>query len=165
LDQATRRPMAPKPGELEAHVTDQPPTPDRRLPGRCQAPWRSQWRRGLALFISCALAAYRDRCRQVPSSTCSAVFADQAPGYTARQARGERHILREFNRIPYQAAEVSADRQSAVHNYVRPTSRLNSRGFRAWLDDPDEKYEECTCGWAPHLVHHRVRPTRRKPAE
>jgi hypothetical protein len=54
-----------------------------------------------------------------------------------------------------------------VHNYVRPTSRLNSRGFRAWLDDPDEKYEVCTCGWAPQLVHHRVRPTptRRKPAE
>jgi len=53
-----------------------------------------------------------------------------------------------------------------VHNHVKSTSRLGSRGFRAWLDDPDEKYEVCTCGWAPHLVHHRVRPpTRGKSAE
>lgn len=47
-----------------------------------------------------------------------------------------------------------------VHNHYRPTSRIGSRGFRAWLDDPDEKkYEVCTCGWAPRLVHHRVRLT------
>jgi hypothetical protein len=45
-----------------------------------------------------------------------------------------------------------------VHNHVK--SRLGSRGFRAWLDDPDEKkYEVCTCGWAPRLMHHRVRIT------
>jgi hypothetical protein len=50
---------------------------------------------------------------------------------------------------------------------LRPTSRLGSRGFRAWLADPDERYEVCMCGWAPHLVHHRVRrdAVARKPAE
>jgi hypothetical protein len=40
-----------------------------------------------------------------------------------------------------------------VHNQVQ----AGSRGFRAWLDDPDEKkYEVCTCGWAPRLIHHTV---------
>jgi hypothetical protein len=46
-----------------------------------------------------------------------------------------------------------------VHNYAGPISRLHSHTFRAWLDDPAEKYEICTCGWAPRLVHHRVRLT------
>jgi hypothetical protein len=44
-----------------------------------------------------------------------------------------------------------------VHNQVQ--SRGGSRRFRAWLDDQDEKYEVCTCGWAPRLVHHKVRVT------
>jgi hypothetical protein len=44
-----------------------------------------------------------------------------------------------------------------VHNSVRPTRRLGSRGFRAWLDNPDGKYEPCPCSWAPELgVHYRV---------
>jgi len=47
-----------------------------------------------------------------------------------------------------------------VHNHVK--SALGSRGFRAWLADPDEKYEICTCGWGPHLEHYRVKPTRAK---
>jgi hypothetical protein len=42
-----------------------------------------------------------------------------------------------------------------VHNHVKP--RLGSRRFRAWLDRQDEKYEVCTCGYGPHLVHHRVK--------
>jgi hypothetical protein len=44
-----------------------------------------------------------------------------------------------------------------VHNHVK--SRPSSRGFRAWLDDPNEKYEVCTCGWAPHLQHYRAKPS------
>jgi hypothetical protein len=44
-----------------------------------------------------------------------------------------------------------------VHNHVN--SRPGSRGFRAWLDDPNEQYEVCTCGWAPHLEHYRVKLT------
>jgi len=47
-----------------------------------------------------------------------------------------------------------------VHNRVRPTMRLNARGFRAWLAEPspgDYAVEVCPCGWAPHLgVHYRV---------
>jgi hypothetical protein len=44
-----------------------------------------------------------------------------------------------------------------VHNHVRPTLRLGFAGFRAWLDDPEERYEVCTCGWAAQLVHYGVR--------
>ena len=44
-----------------------------------------------------------------------------------------------------------------VHSHVRPTRRLGSRGFRAWLDEPSSKYETCSCGWAPEFgIHYRV---------
>lgn len=44
-----------------------------------------------------------------------------------------------------------------VHNQVRPTRRIGSRGFRAWLADPDDRYEVCPCDWAPELSpHYRV---------
>jgi hypothetical protein len=48
-----------------------------------------------------------------------------------------------------------------VHNQVRRTRRLGSRGFRAWWFAPDApRLEECCCGWAPELGRHfRVRPT------
>ena len=41
-----------------------------------------------------------------------------------------------------------------VHNHVRPAKRIGTRGFRAWLDEPSDHYEPCTCGWAPHLPEH-----------
>jgi hypothetical protein len=41
-----------------------------------------------------------------------------------------------------------------VHNHVRPTLQLGFAGFRAWLDDPGEKYEICNCGWASKLSEH-----------
>jgi hypothetical protein len=46
-----------------------------------------------------------------------------------------------------------------VHNNVTPTRRLSSRGFRAWLSEPDTtRLEICQCGWAPELgEHHRVK--------
>lgn len=46
-----------------------------------------------------------------------------------------------------------------VHNQVRPTRRLGSRGFRAWLQPVGSarKLEVCGCGWAPeHATHYRV---------
>ena len=48
-----------------------------------------------------------------------------------------------------------------VHNSVRPTRRLGSRGFRAWLAAPDlARLEVCPCEWAPELgPHYRVRRT------
>jgi hypothetical protein len=53
-------------------------------------------------------------------------------------------------------AEVPAGRV-VVHNNVRPTRRLGSRGFRAWLDEPHKRLVVCECGWAPELpVHYRV---------
>ena len=45
-----------------------------------------------------------------------------------------------------------------VHSHVRPTRRLGSRGFRAWLAEPSPRYEVCPCEWAPELgAHYRVR--------
>ncbi len=46
-----------------------------------------------------------------------------------------------------------------VHNHVRPTRRLGSRGFRAWLACPDpDRLVRCACAWAPELgEHYRVR--------
>lgn len=47
-----------------------------------------------------------------------------------------------------------------VHNNMRPTRRLGSRGFRAWLaaaspTEDDPLFEPCACGWAPELGPHR----------
>jgi len=42
-----------------------------------------------------------------------------------------------------------------VHNNVKPTRRLGSRGFRAWLSLPDpERLSVCRCAWAPELGPH-----------
>jgi hypothetical protein len=42
-----------------------------------------------------------------------------------------------------------------MHNNVRPTTRLGSGGFRAWLDDHvPGNFARCDCGWAPGLVHY-----------
>ena len=41
-----------------------------------------------------------------------------------------------------------------VHNHVRPTRRLGSRGFRAWLSAPDPRLDVCGCGRAPDLGRH-----------
>ena len=46
-----------------------------------------------------------------------------------------------------------------VHNHVRPTRALGSRGFRAWVQAPDRppRLEACPCDWAPELgQHYRV---------
>jgi hypothetical protein len=45
-----------------------------------------------------------------------------------------------------------------VHNHVRPTRHVNSRGFRAWLDNAnDDRYTKCDCSWTPELGdHYRV---------
>lgn len=52
-----------------------------------------------------------------------------------------------------------------VHNQVRPTRRLGSRGFRAWLSSPDPAaYVVCDCGGAPELgVHWRVNTVPSQP--
>lgn len=51
------------------------------------------------------------------------------------------------------------DGRVLVHNRVRPTRRLGSQGFRAWLERPDPaRLELCDCSWAPELGrHHRVK--------
>lgn len=52
--------------------------------------------------------------------------------------------------------EVPAGRV-VVHNNVRPTRRMGSRGFRAWLIEPSERLVVCGCDWAPELdEHYRV---------
>lgn len=51
-----------------------------------------------------------------------------------------------------------------VHNNVRPARRLGSRGFRAWLQEPDpDRLVVCDCGWAAELGQHvrvKTRPER-----
>jgi hypothetical protein len=46
-----------------------------------------------------------------------------------------------------------------VHNKVlRPTRTQGWRGFRYWLQAPDDRLEVCGCGWAPELeLHYRIR--------
>jgi hypothetical protein len=53
---------------------------------------------------------------------------------------------------------VPPDR-ALVYNHVRPTRRVGSRGFRAWLVAPDpDRLVRCPCAWAPELgLHFRVR--------
>jgi hypothetical protein len=47
-----------------------------------------------------------------------------------------------------------------VHNTVRPARRLGTRGFRAWLEPPNESLTVCDCCWAPELgVHFRKAST------
>lgn len=62
----------------------------------------------------------------------------------------------DLDRIPKQVPEG----RIVVHNHIRPpTRRLNSRGFRAWLEPADTpRRVVCGCGWAPELgEHYRVR--------
>lgn len=46
-----------------------------------------------------------------------------------------------------------------VHNRVKGTRRLGSRGFRAWLSKPDPtRLTVCRCGWARDFgPHYRVK--------
>lgn len=45
--------------------------------------------------------------------------------------------------------------QVLVHNHVRPTRHLGSRGFRAWLTAPDpRRLDVCDCAWASELGPH-----------
>jgi hypothetical protein len=43
-----------------------------------------------------------------------------------------------------------------VHNSVRPSKRIGSRGFRAWWDEAANKadWKECRCGWCADLGEH-----------
>jgi len=43
-----------------------------------------------------------------------------------------------------------------VHNRVRPTARLGSRGFRAYWARPGAEFVLCDCGWRPDLGEHYV---------
>jgi hypothetical protein len=57
--------------------------------------------------------------------------------------------------LPKIPAEVPGGRV-VVHNNVRPTRRVGSRGFRSWLAEPSERLVVCGCDWAPELEHYRV---------
>ncbi len=61
-----------------------------------------------------------------------------------------------LSRIPA-AAEVPAG-LVVVHNHVVPPARrLGTRGFRAWLAEPDEGLSVCECGWGPETgTHYKV---------
>lgn len=60
-------------------------------------------------------------------------------------------------RIP---AHVPADRVLVHNKVLRPVRTQGKRGFRYWLQPPDERLERCPCAWAPELPEH-YRVTRR----
>lgn len=64
-----------------------------------------------------------------------------------------------LERIPPNADAIPAG-LVVVHNHVRPARRLGTRGFRAWLQAPDDRVTVvtvCECGWAPEVGdHYRV---------
>ena len=43
-----------------------------------------------------------------------------------------------------------------VHNHVKPAKRQGTRGFRFWLQRPNDRLEPCGCGWSG-LPHQRVK--------
>jgi hypothetical protein len=61
---------------------------------------------------------------------------------------------------PYTArdkVQAAGPRRVLVHNHVQPAAQSGRRGFRAWEDDPSDRYVACACGWCPELgAHHRV---------
>jgi hypothetical protein len=46
--------------------------------------------------------------------------------------------------------------KALVHNHVRPTHRLGSRGFRAWLAESSSELTVCHCGHFPEYKEHYV---------
>jgi hypothetical protein len=52
------------------------------------------------------------------------------------------------------------DGRVLVHNQVRPSRKLGSYGFRAWLQPMGDRIEVCDCSWAPNLGRHYVRSWR-----
>lgn len=49
-----------------------------------------------------------------------------------------------------------------VHNHVRPHTKINAWGFRAWTQEKDKTLVVCRCKWAGvdlhGLTHYRVNP-------
>ena len=68
-----------------------------------------------------------------------------------KRSRPTKQTLAYLSRLP---ATIPPD-VVLVHNRVRPTRRLGSRGFRAWLSRPDApRLRVCDCGFAPELGRH-----------
>ena len=68
-----------------------------------------------------------------------------------------------LNYLPSGAPPPPADQippgQVLVHNHIRPAPRQGVRGFRFWLQRPEQApaVTPCECGWAPEAgVHFQV---------
>ncbi len=87
-------------------------------------------------------------------------YVASAADERAREAhrRSRRPVLMDYlDRLPQAVPEG----RLLVHNNVRPTRRLGSRGFRAWLASDPVGLVPCDCGWASELgPHYRVRASR-----
>jgi hypothetical protein len=60
-----------------------------------------------------------------------------------------------LHRVP---ASVPDDGRVLVHNEAKPSHRMSSSDFRAWLQTKDDTLEPCRCGFASKLgVHYRKR--------
>jgi hypothetical protein len=92
---------------------------------------------------ACSMKAYRARRRQA-----------------ARRVRWQTSSTTMSDKMEYLSKIPSGvpDGRVVVHNTVRPTQRLGTRGFRAWFAEPSERLEVCGCNWAPTLgAHYRVK--------
>ena len=64
---------------------------------------------------------------------------------------------RSMPRWPYYPPKIPATVTAGsvvVHNHVRPSLRQGTRGFRFWLQEPNDLVERCDCPWAPELAEH-----------
>jgi hypothetical protein len=72
------------------------------------------------------------------------------PDKTWKQGQAASHVMTCLDSVP----KAVPDGLVVVRNAVRPTRRLASRGFRAWLQQPSDELTVCSCGWASELPEH-----------
>lgn len=90
--------------------------------------------------------------------TCQRLSAGQSS--SAPRSNTMRPIFTSLNYI-FTLPKQLAPGKYLVHNNVRPTRHIGSRGFRCWLTDTPSDWTPCSCGFAPELGQHftSVRPT------
>lgn len=69
-----------------------------------------------------------------------------------RVQRSDGTVMNHLKRVPVN--NEIPDGHVLVHNHVRPTRRLGSRGFRVWTQVPTDRLVARNCGWAPVLGAH-----------
>jgi len=136
--------VIPDPHGYVAEWLDATHVPGAELRVTCTGPWRKRWRFKRDLH---ALAKGK---RKVQRNDRGWVNMEET-----EQNFKEGASLDYLKTVPRPGDIPSG--LIVVHNHVRSTRRLGSRGFRAWVAMPAVRYVPCDCGWAPELGgHYRV---------